>query len=204
MAAETSAYVLEMRDITKRFPGVLTLDCMNLKVRAASVHVLVGENGAKQIGKCTDIGLPRFCLPGWSGGVRASSRLVPRHRFAKRNRNGGRKPNLPTTLLQLIMHKNEAAKTVAGVNMAGAARRKLLHGPGVSRAGHSQPSCCHRAGRTSIVAAGRSGRRRVIAAHLGATMSRDGSLVAKEERRLVLQVDLQRADGAVAAPRGTA
>ena len=39
-------YVLEMRDITKSFPGVKALDGMNLKVRAGTVHVLVGENGA--------------------------------------------------------------------------------------------------------------------------------------------------------------
>ncbi|WP_414091285.1 sugar ABC transporter ATP-binding protein [Rhizobium sp. BR 314] len=38
--------VLEMRDIVKAFPGVLALDGMNLKVRAGTVHVLVGENGA--------------------------------------------------------------------------------------------------------------------------------------------------------------
>ncbi|MGV2103839.1 sugar ABC transporter ATP-binding protein [Rhizobium sp. 21-4511-3d] len=38
--------VLEMRNITKAFPGVLALDGMNLKVRAGTVHVLVGENGA--------------------------------------------------------------------------------------------------------------------------------------------------------------
>lgn len=41
-----SNLVLEMRDITKAFPGVLALDGMNLKVRAGRVHVLVGENGA--------------------------------------------------------------------------------------------------------------------------------------------------------------
>ncbi|WP_432761338.1 sugar ABC transporter ATP-binding protein [Rhizobium mayense] len=38
--------VLEMRNIVKAFPGVLALDGMNLKVRAGTVHVLVGENGA--------------------------------------------------------------------------------------------------------------------------------------------------------------
>jgi inositol transport system ATP-binding protein len=38
--------VLEMRGIVKAFPGVLALDGMNLKVRAGTVHVLVGENGA--------------------------------------------------------------------------------------------------------------------------------------------------------------
>jgi inositol transport system ATP-binding protein len=41
-----SAVVLDMRNITKAFPGVLALDGMNLKVQEGSVHVLVGENGA--------------------------------------------------------------------------------------------------------------------------------------------------------------
>ncbi|AYM14750.1 MULTISPECIES: sugar ABC transporter ATP-binding protein [Agrobacterium] len=44
--ARNEIAVLEMRDITKAFPGVLALDGMNLKVRAGTVHVLVGENGA--------------------------------------------------------------------------------------------------------------------------------------------------------------
>lgn len=44
--ASAAAYVLEMRGITKAFPGVLALDGMNLKVRPGTVHVLVGENGA--------------------------------------------------------------------------------------------------------------------------------------------------------------
>ncbi|TIX90867.1 sugar ABC transporter ATP-binding protein [Rhizobium sp. P44RR-XXIV] len=44
--ATADNFVLEMRSITKAFPGVLALDGMNLKVRAGKVHVLVGENGA--------------------------------------------------------------------------------------------------------------------------------------------------------------
>src|SRR3984885_10066441 len=46
MGGAQDPYVLEMRGITKRFPGVLALDRIDLKVRPASVHVLVGENGA--------------------------------------------------------------------------------------------------------------------------------------------------------------
>jgi inositol transport system ATP-binding protein len=46
MEGDPQQYVLEMRGITKRFPGVLALDRINLKVRPASVHALVGENGA--------------------------------------------------------------------------------------------------------------------------------------------------------------
>lgn len=45
-AADRPDYVLEMRDITKSFPGVKALDKVNLKVRPGTVHVLCGENGA--------------------------------------------------------------------------------------------------------------------------------------------------------------
>ena len=38
--------VLEMKDITKRFPGVCALDKVNLKVKKNQIHALVGENGA--------------------------------------------------------------------------------------------------------------------------------------------------------------
>ena len=37
---------LEMRNIVKRFPGVLANDCVNFDVRAGEVHALLGENGA--------------------------------------------------------------------------------------------------------------------------------------------------------------
>ena len=41
-----NGYILEMNNITKRFPGVLALDKVTLKVRPATVHALMGENGA--------------------------------------------------------------------------------------------------------------------------------------------------------------
>ena len=37
---------IELRDIVKRFPGVVANDGVNLTVRAGSVHAIVGENGA--------------------------------------------------------------------------------------------------------------------------------------------------------------
>ena len=46
MKVTTDDLVLEMRKITKSFPGVKALDGVQLRVRAGSVHVLVGENGA--------------------------------------------------------------------------------------------------------------------------------------------------------------
>ena len=41
-----SEYILEMKSITKLFPGVRALDDVNLKVKKGSIHALVGENGA--------------------------------------------------------------------------------------------------------------------------------------------------------------
>ena len=41
-----SEYLLEMKNITKTFPGVKALDNVNLNVRAGTVHALMGENGA--------------------------------------------------------------------------------------------------------------------------------------------------------------
>ncbi len=39
-------YILEMKNITKTFPGVKALDNVNFKVRRGEIHCLVGENGA--------------------------------------------------------------------------------------------------------------------------------------------------------------
>jgi len=38
--------LLEMKQITRRFPGVLALDRVDFDLRAGEVHVLLGENGA--------------------------------------------------------------------------------------------------------------------------------------------------------------
>lgn len=41
-----SAFLLEMKGITKQFPGTLALDDVQLQVRRGEVHALMGENGA--------------------------------------------------------------------------------------------------------------------------------------------------------------
>lgn len=41
-----NSLILEMRNITKVFPGVKALDEVNIKVKQGEVHALVGENGA--------------------------------------------------------------------------------------------------------------------------------------------------------------
>ena len=39
-------YILEMKNITKTFSGVVALDKVNLQVKEGEIHALVGENGA--------------------------------------------------------------------------------------------------------------------------------------------------------------
>ncbi|MGL5578769.1 MAG: ATP-binding cassette domain-containing protein, partial [Fusobacteriaceae bacterium] len=39
-------FLLEMKEVSKEFPGVKALDKVNLSVRPHSVHALMGENGA--------------------------------------------------------------------------------------------------------------------------------------------------------------
>jgi methyl-galactoside transport system ATP-binding protein len=44
--AEKNEYLLQMKHISKAFPGVQALDDVNLNVRPGTVHALMGENGA--------------------------------------------------------------------------------------------------------------------------------------------------------------
>lgn len=39
-------YVLEMKNVSKTFPGVAALDYVQLQVKPGEVHALMGENGA--------------------------------------------------------------------------------------------------------------------------------------------------------------
>ena len=52
MSSTVTTNLLEMNNLTKRFPGVIALKNVSLKVKAGSVHALMGENGA-EIGRAS-------------------------------------------------------------------------------------------------------------------------------------------------------
>lgn len=41
-----SEYSIELRNVTKKFPGVIALQDMHLEIKPGEIHGLIGENGA--------------------------------------------------------------------------------------------------------------------------------------------------------------
>jgi ribose transport system ATP-binding protein len=68
-----SDFVLEMKDIVKRFPGVLAVNGGQLDLRPGEVHCLVGENGA---GKSTLMKILAGAQPMDAGEIRLSGEPV--------------------------------------------------------------------------------------------------------------------------------
>jgi ABC-type sugar transport system ATPase subunit len=70
---DVTAPLLELVDITRRFPGVLALDGVSLELAPGEVHALMGENGA---GKSTLINIVCGLLAPDAGVVRLGGRDV--------------------------------------------------------------------------------------------------------------------------------
>ena len=69
-------YLLEVEGVRKAFPGVLALNDVSLKVRAGTVHALMGENGA---GKSTLMNIVAGLLAPDAGRVEVHGRVAMIH-----------------------------------------------------------------------------------------------------------------------------
>ena len=43
---EKASYLLELKGISKYFPGVIANDHIDLRIKGGRVHAIIGENGA--------------------------------------------------------------------------------------------------------------------------------------------------------------
>lgn len=75
-----SEFILQMKSVSKRFPGVLALDDVHLEVKKGEVHLLAGENGA---GKSTLVKILAGAYKKDSGEIilkdQAVEHLTPKH-----------------------------------------------------------------------------------------------------------------------------
>ncbi len=76
-ATETTiGLALEMRHVSKRFPGTIAVDDVSFEVYAGEVHALVGENGA---GKSTLMKMLAGGYDDYTGQILINSKEVPLH-----------------------------------------------------------------------------------------------------------------------------
>ena len=140
-------YRLEMRGVSKSFPGVKALDKINLKVRPGTVHALMGENGAGKstLMKClfgiyhmdegevyldgekVEIHNPDEALHRGLAMVHQELQPIPERTVAE-NMYTGRYPTKKFGPIQVIDHKKmfeETAKWLDDVKMPYDAKAKL-------------------------------------------------------------------------------
>jgi ABC-type sugar transport system ATPase subunit len=80
-----SGCALEMRHVSKRFPGTIAVDDVSFEVRAGEVHALVGENGA---GKSTLMKMLAGSFDDYTGEILIGGRTALLHTPTLAKRNG--------------------------------------------------------------------------------------------------------------------
>lgn len=82
---EGNCYILDMRNITKTFPGVKALDNVDFRVQYGEVHCLIGANGA---GKSTLMKILSGAYTEDSGEIYFDHELLKPHGTEKRRKSG--------------------------------------------------------------------------------------------------------------------
>lgn len=76
---------LEMRGVSKQFPGTLAVDTVDFNVRAGEIHALIGENGA---GKSTLMKMIAGSFDDYTGEIFIGPKKVNLHTPAEAKKNG--------------------------------------------------------------------------------------------------------------------
>jgi len=83
--SESFKTALEMKSVSKEFPGTLAVDSVDFDVRAGEVHALIGENGA---GKSTLMKMIAGSFNDYTGDIVMGSRKVDLFTPAQSKKNG--------------------------------------------------------------------------------------------------------------------
>ena len=86
--APDNSLLLEARQITRRFGGLVAVDCVDIAVREGTIHGLIGPNGA---GKTTLLNLIAGVFPATSGALRFRGADITRGSAEQRARGGIRR-----------------------------------------------------------------------------------------------------------------
>ncbi|MEG0769663.1 MAG: sugar ABC transporter ATP-binding protein [Ruthenibacterium sp.] len=76
MSQDTTTYALEMRGVSKRFPGTLAVNEVDFCVKPGEVHALIGENGA---GKSTLMKMIAGSFSDYTGDIFVGGKKVQLH-----------------------------------------------------------------------------------------------------------------------------
>ncbi|HEY9593864.1 MAG TPA: ATP-binding cassette domain-containing protein, partial [Spirochaetia bacterium] len=85
MSEPATGYALEMRHVSKRFPGTIAVDDVSFEVCAGEVHALVGENGA---GKSTLMKMLAGSFDDYTGDIVIKGKVALLHSPTLAKRNG--------------------------------------------------------------------------------------------------------------------
>src|SRR3569623_187374 len=123
MSTTETAPFVAVRNVTKKFPGVIANDDVSLDFRAGEVHVLLGENGA---GKSTLLGMLAGMQQPDSGEIQVAGRAV---------RSGSPRESLELGIGTVFQHVLlvPSLTVIENLMLGGAWAKRLARAPALQR-----------------------------------------------------------------------